>query len=623
MGHRTADEIAQRAQDVGLLTERQLQEVWGSFRSRNVPPEEFVQALVRRELLTNYQVERLLKGERTGFFFGSYRALYMVGAGTFARVYRAVNPETGQVVALKVLRKRYSDNAVHAGRFVREGRVGCNLRHPNIVPTYEVVSEGKIHFIVMEFIEGWNLREFVRIRKKFDPVEATRLMIGITDGLRYAFEHGMTHRDLKLSNILVSSRGEPKLVDFGLAAMDEALSDDALANLPNTRTVDYAALERATGVRKDDTRSDIFFLGCIYYHLVTGQPPLRETRARIQRLSKQRFLDMVPIQKAAKSLPACVTLVVNRATSLDPSRRYQSPNMMLSDLRIAEKRLAEEPYEDLDVVVDEASSDTTVIRQRAPATASRALDTGRTVMVVEASAPMQDLFRDTLKRAGYRVLIIADAARAVTRCVQDPTAADCVVFDAQLIGQAALDSYNQLGEEPESQAVPAILLLGEKQSAWQPQAHIAPHRLVLNMPLNMKQLRATLEQLAPARTKAAPRRKLTVAAQRPFLSFLRIVGIRIGLLTSRRLGRRSLSKDVLRWRRESASASCTAAVLAGEWVAGDSPCIADAVAARWGGSSEAWAKGRGRDCSASRGPQTPSTAGPTAATGRRPGALAP
>ena len=223
--------------------------------------------------------------------------------------------------------------------FIREGRLGCTLRHPNIVPIYDVVSKGRTHFMVMEFVEGGSLREFVKIRKKVSPVEATRLMVGITDGLRYAFTRGLAHRDLKMSNVLVSSRAEAKIVDFGLASMEETIKDDPLAN---TRTIDYAALERATGVRKDDARSDIYFLGCIYYHMLTGQPPLSETRDPVQRLNKQRFLDVVPIQKAEPSLAACVTNVVNKAMMFDPEYRYQSPAAMLADLRAAQKRLAED-----------------------------------------------------------------------------------------------------------------------------------------------------------------------------------------------------------------------------------------------------------------------------------------
>ncbi len=499
MAHRTADEIGQYAFDLGLLSEHQLQEVWGSFRSRSISPEEFSQALVRREFLTNYQVERLLKGERTGFFFGNYRVLYLVGKGTFARVYRAVHRKTGQVVALKVLRKHFSDKQEQADRFVREGRVGCSLRHPNIVPIYEVVSEGKMHFIVMEFVEGWNLREFVRMRKKFEPLAATRMMIGITDGLRHAFEHGLTHRDLKLSNVLVSSRGEAKLVDFGLAAMDESLSDERLMDQPNidTRTIDYAALERATGVRKDDTRSDIYFLGCIYYHILTGQPPLREVKGRVQRLSKQRFMEIMPIQQLLRSLPGCVTLVVNRAMTLDPERRYQSPSAMLGDLHIAEKRLMEEAAsgtQDATAAAAEKSS---------PALIPRAPDTGRSVMVVESDAQMQDIFRESLKRAGYRVLITADPTRALSRCVLEPHVADCVIFDAQLLGQTAVEVFNQLGEEAETQAIPAVLLLGENQGNWKSHARVAPHRLVLSMPVTMKQFQTTLSRLAPAVTSAA------------------------------------------------------------------------------------------------------------------------
>ena len=106
--------------------------------------QDFLQTLVRREFLTNYQVERLVKGERTGFFFGDYRVLYLVGSGTFRPgVSRRASANRARSWPLKVLRNRFSENRAQASLFVREGRVGCTLRHPNIVPIYEVVSEGK------------------------------------------------------------------------------------------------------------------------------------------------------------------------------------------------------------------------------------------------------------------------------------------------------------------------------------------------------------------------------------------------------------------------------------------------------------------------------------------------
>ena len=109
-----------------------------------------------------------------------------------------------------------------ADRFYREGEMGATLKHPNIVPIIEVASQGGPHFLVMKFIEGRNLREFIKIRKKFDPAEATRLVADVAAGLSYAFERGICHRDLKMSNVLVSSRGQAMLVDFGLAAADKS-----------------------------------------------------------------------------------------------------------------------------------------------------------------------------------------------------------------------------------------------------------------------------------------------------------------------------------------------------------------------------------------------------------------
>jgi serine/threonine protein kinase len=484
MSELSADQLAQHAFDLGLLDEVQLQQVRAELGPHNVSPDALLQFLVRREFLTNYQVERLVKGERTGFFFGDYKVLYLVGTGTFARVYRAVHRRTGQVVAVKVLRRRFSDNPEQASQFVREGELGCTLRHPNIVPIYEVYSQRFTHFFVMEFVEGRSLREFIKVRKKLDPIEATRLMIDITSGLSYAFERGLTHRDLKLSNILVSSRGQAKIVDFGLAAVDSSVNDENLSDVGNARTIDYAALERATGVRKDDPRSDIYFVGCIYYHLLTGKAPLAEGRERTQRLSKTRFLEIVPIDVAEPSLPHFVGAVVNKMMMLDVERRYQTPAAALTELHAIARRLAEE-----------AKGDADGQRERDRLAALIPPADQQTIMIVESNHRMQDVFREAFKKAGYRVLLTSDPDRALLRFHQEDRVAECVIFNAQELGQDALKAYNRFVAEKRTRPIPAILLLDPTQRAWKKVAKTTPHHVVLTMPLTMKQLQGVLTKV--------------------------------------------------------------------------------------------------------------------------------
>jgi serine/threonine-protein kinase len=232
--------------------------------------------------------------------------------------------------------------------------------------------------------------------------------------------------------------------------------------------------------------------------MLTGQPPLQETRDRLQRLSKQRFLDVVPIQKADRSLPTCATVVVNKAMSLEPGRRYQSPLAMLVDLRSAAKRLAGGSGEAEESVGAEGSD-----VQRSSAAASASPGAGRSVMVVESDAQMQDVFRRGFKQAGYRVLVTADPERAVGRLRQDAAVADCVLFNAQQIGALALRTFNELGEDKRTASIPAVLLLDQGQHQWKSEARTARHRVVLPMPITMKQLRTALEQLLPAEAERA------------------------------------------------------------------------------------------------------------------------
>lgn len=491
----TAEGIAQRAYDLNLIDDRQLHEVWGEIGRGHASADDLVAVLLRREMLTNFQLERMLRDVRSGYFYGDYKVLYLVSAGTFARVYRAVHKDTGKIVAVKVLRSRYSEDAEQADHFYREGMVGRSLRHPNIVPIYEAHSDPKTrtHYLVMEFVEGNNLREFLKVRKRIGPEEATRLTIDIAAGLAYAAEKGLYHRDLKLTNILVSSRGQARLVDFGLSTADSSVADDALADKFSQRTIDYAGLERATGARKDDGRSDVYFTGVIYYYMLLGKSPLHETKDRIQRLSKSRFTDVVPIQQADPSIPRVVANVVNKAMALDVDQRYQSAAEMLADLKLAQERLAAGEG-DATIEAAAAAAKPAQLARFIPASQRRSL------MVVESNIEWQDALREALKKGGYRVLVTNDPDRALARFEDDAATAECLVFCASQLGVKAIDAFCKFATDAHTASIPAIVLLdATKHPEWVRKIKplLGSTRVAIPMPVKMNQLRALLGKLVP------------------------------------------------------------------------------------------------------------------------------
>src|SRR5262249_60712092 len=131
------------------------------------------------------------------------------------------------------------------------------------------------YYIVMEFVEGGNLRDFLAIRKKLSPAEALKLIEDAASGIGHAYSRGVTHRDMKLTNVLISTQGTAKLVDFGLAGIFSRKGLELEHSSDKVdRTVDYAGLEKRTGVKAGDIRSDIYFLGTILYEMLTGRAPL-------------------------------------------------------------------------------------------------------------------------------------------------------------------------------------------------------------------------------------------------------------------------------------------------------------------------------------------------------------
>ncbi len=471
----TAEQIAQRAFDLDLIDQQQLRVLWGEIGTGAVDVEQFKQTLQGRGLLTNFQLKRMLHGERHGYFLGPYKVLYKVGSGTFARVYRATHRETGQVRALKVLRVEKQHEPKERLQFIQEGKMGCTLIHPNIVRIYEAVSDENASYFVMDFIEGRNLREFLKSRR-MEPAEAVRLCTEICRGLDYAFKRGISHRDLKASNVLISSTGQAKLLDFGLAGIDPNSSDAELANITNDRTIDYVALERSTGVPKDDMRSDIFFLGCILYHMLSGKPALEEVADRRARMSRQRFDEMKPILSVAPELALDLASIVNKATMLDPEKRYQSPGEMLADLLVAADRLA---------------GGNGRIKNFAAAAKQRA------VMIVEPNAQIQEALRVQFKEKGFRVLVTADPLRPASLFTDENQPADCVIFSTSTLGEDALDAFNDFGSGTATQSIPAILLLGPRHHDWNARAQTNDRRKTVATPIKMKRLLELFDRLMP------------------------------------------------------------------------------------------------------------------------------
>ncbi|MDR1923194.1 MAG: protein kinase [Planctomycetaceae bacterium] len=489
------DDLIKRVQDVGVLTREQVSEILAEYGTRQVTADQFIQSALRRGLLTNYQVDRLNSGETNGFFFGNYKALYLIGTGSFARVFRAVHRVTDRVAAVKVLRARHSDNENFVRHFLQEAKVVSELKHPNIVPVYGAESRGFLHYMAMEFVEGQTLRDFLKVRKKVEPITVVKIAIDICSALDYALQsQNLQHRDLKLSNVMLSSTGQAKLVDFGLSSITQSGESDGVGDpsiLRNQQSIDYIALERAAGGEKMDARSDLYFLGCIMYQLLSGESPLAETKDRTRRMERTRFFNVQPLHQVDASIPAAVSFFVNKALTLNADQRYQKPIDMLKDLHGLLKRV------DVEKKTDSATSlsfENYEAMQKDREERLQKLEKA-TVMVIDSNPKLQKGLEKLMIQLGYHAVCIDDPDKMIPYFEENDLVAQCIIFNAQSLGIRAIRAFNDFAQRRGLRDVAAILVLGEDQSEWEDSVTPQHHRVILTMPVTVKQFRSALTWL--------------------------------------------------------------------------------------------------------------------------------
>jgi len=487
----TLDDLIQKSLSVGVLTQEQVNDIMTVVGSRSTNVDLFLTTALRRGLLTNYQIDRLKSPDTFGFLFGDYKALYMVGAGTFARVFRAEHRYTGQVAAVKVLRARFSDNRTFINHFMTEAKIVSDLKHPNIVPVFEAASKGFLHYMAMEFVEGQTLREFLRIRKKVDARTVMQIAVDVCSGLEHAMRKKVPHRDLKLSNILLSSTGEAKIVDFGLASIIQSGAGADIPFLKNQQSVDYIALEKAAGTKRMDDRSDLYFLGCVIYHLLCGESPFLETKDRTKRMDRNRFFNVKPVLHVESSIPHSAAFLVNKAMTVNAEQRYQTASEMLIDLRGVLQRLesgrADETAATLRFDGVQALQSDRADRVRQLATP--------TIMIVDSNPKMQKGLANLMVKSGYKTLAVDDPDQAIETLVDDDLAAQCVVFNGQSLGMRAVRGFNDFSQKRQIKDIPALLILDQGQADWAKNVKEQPHRPVLVMPVTVRQLRDTIDGL--------------------------------------------------------------------------------------------------------------------------------
>lgn len=467
------DDLAQVLVRLELVDPAVLSDCVHRIEAAGGGPAELLRMLEGRHLLTSYQVSRLERDELDSLVLGEYKLMYRNASGSFARVFRAESIRTGRMIGIKVLRQRWARDPKMVSLFHREAELGQKLQHEYIVPIYEVANQGDTHYFTMEFVEGGNFRDFLNIRKKLSPAEATRYTLQMCEALDYALRMGVTHRDLKLTNVLMSSRGVAKLVDFGLAG-DVVVDRPGSSETPQ-RALEYAALEKGTNAPSHDPRSDLFFLGGIYYELLTGVPPFPRTRSRDERRDFARYTSVRPLRSLDPNIPRAVVDTVERLMKVNPEQRHQSPASAAADLRLilADLDKTGSPVTPIDLEGTQRNGHTTRSRY--------------SVLCIEHRLRQQNLLRDYLTKHGYRVLVMNDLLRGMRRLENDPP--DCVVLMGESIGDDVANAFLQTSDMANGTGLVSIAVLAERQGDIKPLMKETATNRVLSQPVSLRDLR--------------------------------------------------------------------------------------------------------------------------------------
>jgi hypothetical protein len=269
---------------------------------------------------------------------GKYRILERIGRGGMGTVYKAHDPVLDRLVALKVISSEAEVTDELKTRFYREAQACARLNHPNVVVVHDLGEDQGRLFIVMEFLDGEELKVLISQRRSVPLEDKLALMVQVCDGLHYAHQNGIIHRDVKPGNIFVLRNGQVKILDFGIARL--ATSDSGLTRTGLIMgTLRYMSPEQARG--RVDQRSDQFSAGAVFYELLTFRPAF-DADDPMETLEKLRSEDPPALAQVDPSIPADLATTIERALRKDPGQRFPDLGQMRAKLEQVRRKLTDE-----------------------------------------------------------------------------------------------------------------------------------------------------------------------------------------------------------------------------------------------------------------------------------------
>lgn len=316
--------------EVGLIDAAEVRALLDRFPAAERPRDarQLARALIAARRLTAYQAGAILQGKAKGLVIGRFVVLAKLGAGGMGMVFKAEQKTLRRVVALKILPPSVTREPEAVVRFHREAAAAAKIDHPNLVRAIDADEAGGMHFLVMEFVDGRDLSKLVRERGPLPVERAVDALIQAARGLDAAHSRGIVHRDIKPSNLIRDGAGTVKVLDLGLARLDDpdiSGADGGGLTLTNAflGTADYMSPEQAFDPRLADARSDIYSLGCTLHYLLTARP-VYGGRSLMQRLLGHREAAIPSLRTARPDVSPGLDEAFRRMVAKAPGDRPAS-----------------------------------------------------------------------------------------------------------------------------------------------------------------------------------------------------------------------------------------------------------------------------------------------------------